>query len=163
MVIKFLGIEYGALKSVGKDGAEFFPPEKITTIETETIEKSKNIDVSVPEIKNEIADKIRKTKYLDSPSFAGWAYLGTYANGEWDNRSIEISDLLLPELGKSYLVIANSLSIREGYPSFPFYSLKDRIGFAVRGDLVKIEALEPDIGKSRVWAKVAVYKRSPNQ
>lgn len=159
LVVNALGIETGSLKSAGADGIEFYPAEKVKSVETQRLGKSEGVEVSVPVVSSEVAEEVNASTYEKKPTLTGWTHLGTYSNGAWESRTIEISDLLLPQKSQSYVVIADSISIRVDYPSFPFYRLSDRTGFANKGDLMRIAELKSDIGKSRVWANVEVFRK----
>lgn len=159
IVIIYLGIDVGNIKKVGIDGIEFHPDNIITTTKKTQITSENNIKVEVPVTSEELIANVSQSTYSEKPESIGWVYLGTYLKGSWNDRLIEISDFLLPEINKSYIVVANSISVRTGKPSFPFYGLKNRIGFADNHDLIKILEIDTNLGRNRVWAKVEIYSK----
>ena len=93
-------------------------------------------------------------KISRSYTLEGWMYLGTFKDGNWVTRQLEIGPTL-PEEQNEYSVVDDTY-LRSGKPSFPLYKLSDAIGVAKQGDRVLITELEPDVGKDRVWARVRV-------
>lgn len=155
-----LGVNMGNLKEFGPTGMKFFHPgEMIHTKKKKEIVTSNNLDVSLPITSKKIIDSVSKTKYSDKPVSTGWLYLGTYKNGSWNDRLIEISEFMIPEINKSYVVVADTINVRVDKPRFPFYALKNRVGFANKDDLLKIIDIDSNLGKNRVWAKVEVYSK----
>ena len=152
-----LGIEVGSVSEIGPDGIKFHPGRMNETTEKREIQKNSDLNVSVPLNAKDTYQQVTESKYSESPSTEGWVYLGSFADGKWIDRLIEISEYLIPEVSKSYVVLPDSIGVRAGKPSFPLYQLKPRIGFANKGDLIKIIAIDPDLGRNRVWAKVQVY------
>lgn len=159
VVVLTLGIDVGNIKRIGMDGVEFHQNNLITTSKTKTVETKDKKKVQVPDTSHELASVLKVTNYSDKPSVTGWAYLGTYEKGSWSQRVIEVPELILPVPGNTYIVSANSINVREGKPQFPFYALKDKVGFAEKEDLIKILELDSDVGHNRVWAKIEVYTR----
>ena len=158
-VIIILEIDVGNIKKAGMDGFEFYENKSITTKEEKSIAIGDNIEVQVPISSKDIVKTVQTSKYAKEESVVGWVYLGTYIDNSWNDRLIEISDYLLPEINKSYVVTANIINVRIGKPTFPFYGLKNQSGLAKEGDLIKIVALDSNLGRNRVWAKVKVYPK----
>ena len=157
VAVWILGIEIGSVSEVGVEGVKFHPGNFNETKEKKEITVNEDLKVSVPSNAEKTIADVKAAKYSNEPSSQGWVYLGTYVNGTWSDRLIEISEYLVPEIGKSYVVLADSISVRTGKPTFPLYRLKTRIAFANKGDLIKITAIDTDLGRNRVWAKVEVY------
>lgn len=84
----------------------------------------------------------------------GWMYLGTFKNGHWEARQLEINGSL-PKEQEVYSVVDDTY-LRSGKPSFPLYKLSDAVGVAKVGDRILITELDSDVGKNRVWAHVRV-------
>lgn len=93
-------------------------------------------------------------KISQSYTLEGWMYLGTFKDGKWVTRQLDIGESL-PTVQNEYSVVDDTY-LRSGKPSFPLYKLSDAIGVAKQGDRVLITELEPDVGKDRVWARVRV-------
>lgn len=157
LAVWILGIEIGSVSEVGVEGVKFHPGSFNQTKEKEEVTVSEDLKVSLPSTAEKTIADVKASKYSNQSSTDGWVYLGTYVNGMWSDRLIEISEYLVPELGKSYVVLADSISVRTGKPTFPLYRLKTRIGFANKGDLIKITAIDTNLGRNRVWARVEVY------
>ena len=155
--IWILGVDVGGISEIGMGGIKFYPDTINQTKEKKEISKNKDLNVSIPTTALNTIKTVESSKYSDTPSAQGWVYLGTYSDGIWNDRVIEISEYLTPEVGKSYFVVAHSIYIRTAKPAFPFYKLKPRIGLAKKGDLLRIVALDTNLGRNRVWAKVDVY------
>lgn len=160
LAVLYLDINLGNLKEAGPGGLSFYPDSRITSIEKSEVTTNNNLDVSLPDTSNRVIEKVKESTYSDTPSSEGWVYLGTFRDGSWNDRLIEISDFLVPEVGKSYVVIADSISVRTGKPQFPLYNLKQRIGFTNKDDLLKVIKLDTNLGKNRVWAKVEAYSKT---
>lgn len=157
VAVWILGVEIGSVSEFSIEGVKFHPGTMNQSTEVTGISINNDLDVSLPsDAKNTIAE-VTKSQYAESPSTTGWVYLGTYVNGVWSDRLIEISEYLVPEVGRSYVVLVKSISARTGKPTFPLYKLKTRIGFANKGDLIKLVSIDSNLGRNRVWAKVEVY------
>jgi len=102
---------------------------------------------------------VQAIEYAATPSTNGWVYLGTYSKNSWQAKLIEISNTVLPEVGKSYVVSTSYINVRSGKPSAPFYGMKEKVGRTNAGDRIKIVKLDSNLGKNRVWAKVEVYPK----
>lgn len=160
-VVFSLGIDMSNIKDIGPNGVAFFHPGTlINSTEKKDIIANNNLDVSLPKTSSKVIEKVSNTIYSSKPTSTGWVYLGTYKNGAWRDRLIEISEFLIPEINKSYVIVADSVAVRAGKPKFPFYGLKERVGFAKKDDLVKVILLDSDLGKNRVWAKIEVYSKT---
>jgi hypothetical protein len=99
-------------------------------------------------------------KISQSYTVQGWMYLGTFDGKAWKVRQLDVG-ASLPKEEQEYSV-RDDTYLRSDRPSFPLYKLSKAVGVVKQGDRVRILELKPDIGDSRVWARVHVISSSPN-
>lgn len=92
-----------------------------------------------------------------STESSGWSYLGTFDGEKWSRSTIEIGNEL-PKEGKVYAII-DDVYLRDGKPKFPLYKLGKILGVLKVGDEIRIDKLEANVGRNRVWAKVTAVSR----
>ena len=126
--------------------------------QTEAAQRA-GVDVKAPDpdevpVATQAALTSAALKISRSYMLEGWMYVGTFKDGHWQARQLEIGGSL-PEAQKVYTV-ADDTYLRSGKPAFPLYKLSDAVGVAKKGDRILITELDADVGKNRVWARVRV-------
>lgn len=114
--------------------------------ETTEIEQRSEIEVSAKNIIQSI-----------SKETSGWTYLGTFQGNKWSKTTIKIGNEL-PKMGEGFKVI-DDVYIRDSKPTFPLYQLGKILGVLKVGEEIRIDELDTDVGRNRVWAKVSVMSR----
>lgn len=92
-----------------------------------------------------------------STESSGWTYLGTFVDNKWSRSTVEISNKL-PKKGEIYKII-DDVYLRDSKPIFPLYKLGKILGVLKLGEEIRIDKLDTDVGRNRVWAKVTVISR----
>jgi hypothetical protein len=92
-----------------------------------------------------------------STESSGWSYLGTFVDSKWSGSTIEIGNKL-PKKEEIYKII-DDVYLRDSKPIFPLYKLGKILGVLKLGEEIRIDELDTDVGRNRVWAKVTVISR----
>jgi hypothetical protein len=130
-------------------------PNILKIVSESIISKEGETTVSAPE--SEIEASAKNIIQSISTESSGWSYIGTYANNKWSGLTIEKGNGL-PEVGAVYKVI-DDVYIRDSKPTFPLYKLGKILGAIKVGQEIRIDNLDSDVGKNRVWAEVTVISR----
>lgn len=107
--------------------------------------------------KSEIEASAKNIIQSISIESSGWSYLGTFDGEKWSRSTIEIGNEL-PKEGKVYTII-DDVYFRDSKPKFPLYKLGKILGVLKVGDEIRIDKLEANVGRNRVWAKVTAVSR----
>ena len=123
---------------------------KITSKEGETKE-------SAPQ--SELEASAKNIIQSISTESSGWSYLGTYSDNKWSASTIKIGNEL-PEAGAVYEII-DDVYLRDNKPTFKLfkYKLGNVSGVIKKGQEIRIDKLDTDVGLNRVWAEVTVISR----
>jgi len=108
-------------------------------------------------IKSEIEISAKEIIQSISTKSSGWLYLGNFEGGKWTKRTIKIVKEL-PKEGDKYTVI-DDVYLRDSKPKLPLYKLGKILGVIKVGEEIKIDIVDTDVGRNRVWAKVTVVSR----
>jgi len=77
---------------------------------------SKNIMINSPELQlNAVESTTEGRNKPATKQIQGWIYLGRFAAGSWENKTLDI-EKQLPQVGKQYMVKATSLYVRNALP-----------------------------------------------
>lgn len=82
----------------------------------------------------------------------GWAYLGTFENGEWSQRMAAVGPRP-PTIGER-IKTTNQLNLRIAKPVWPFYHLGEVASQLAKGEMIEVVEVDQDVGRHRVWAFV---------
>lgn len=107
--------------------------------------------------KSEIEASAKNIIQSISTKSSGWSYLGTFVDNKWSISTIKIGNEL-PREGKVYKII-DDVYIRNSKPTFPLYELGKILGVLKVGEEIRVDKLDTDVGRNRVWAKVTVISR----
>ena len=107
--------------------------------------------------KSEIEKSAKSIIQSISTESSGWSFLGTFDDKKWSKSTIKIGNEL-PKEGKVYEII-DDVYLRDDKPKFPLYKLGKILGVLKKGEKIRIDKLEADVGQNRVWAKITVASR----
>lgn len=107
--------------------------------------------------KSEMEVSVKNIIQSISTVSSGWSYLGTFVDNKWSKSTIKIGNEL-PKEGEGYKVI-DDVYLRDSKPTFPLYKLGKILGVLKVGEQIRIDKLDADVGRNRVWAKVTVMSR----
>ncbi|MBN1931811.1 MAG: hypothetical protein JW786_09415 [Desulfobacterales bacterium] len=123
------------------------PREDLDVKKTAKTETDQSVENIIENIQKEISET----------TTAGWIYLGTFKEGKWQKATIEVGNQMA-EIGAAYQIM-DDVYLRNKKPAFPLYKLGQILGVVKVGETIKIMEIDEDVGKNRVWAKVAITSR----
>ena len=130
-------------------------PNILSIVSRAVISKEGETIETVPKSEMEVSAK--NIIQSISQETSGWSYLGTFIDNKWSTSTIKIGNKL-PEKGKAYKII-DEVYLRDSKPTFPLYKLGKILGVLKVGEEIRVDELDADVGRNRVWAKVTMISR----